>query len=76
MGKDSSAFILSKSESVLDSIKKEIKSLSKDLSRTNLLDYSKNNISLVKCKSDKDIVNMINDCAPEHLVLLLSLIHI
>ena len=69
-GKDSSAFILSKSESVLDSIKKEIKSLSKDLSRTNLLDCSKNNISLVKCKSDKDIVNMINDCAPEHLVLL------
>ena len=69
-GKDSSAFILSKSKSVLDGIKKEIKSLSKDLSRTNLLDCSKNNISLVKCKSDKDIVNMINDCAPEHLVLL------
>ena len=69
-GKDSSAFILSKYKSVLDGIKKEIKSLSKDLSRTNLLDYSKNNISLVKCKSDKDIVNMINDCAPEHLVLL------
>ena len=69
-GKDSSAFILSKSKSVLDGIKKEIKSLSKDLNRTNLLDCSKNNISLVKCKSDKDIVNMINDCAPEHLVLL------
>ncbi len=69
-GKDSSAFILSKYKSVLDGIKKEIKSLSKDLSRTNLLDCSKNNISLVKCKSDKDIVNMINDCAPEHLVLL------
>tara|TARA_B100001057_G_scaffold239393_1_gene239635 strand:+ start:18726 stop:20573 length:1848 start_codon:yes stop_codon:yes gene_type:complete len=69
-GKDSSAFILSKYKSVLDGVKKEIKSLSKDLSRTNLLDCSKNNISLVKCKSDKDIVNMINDCAPEHLVLL------
>tara|TARA_X000001036_G_scaffold82852_1_gene74755 strand:+ start:1148 stop:2995 length:1848 start_codon:yes stop_codon:yes gene_type:complete len=69
-GKDSSAFILSKYKSVLDGIKKEIKSLSKDLSRTNLLDCSKNNISLVKCKSDRDIVNMINDCAPEHLVLL------
>ena len=69
-GKDSSAFILSKYKSVLDGIKKEIKSLSQDLSRTNLLDCSKNNISLVKCKSDKDIVNMINNCAPEHLVLL------
>ncbi len=69
-GKDSSAFILSKYKSVLDGVKKEIKSLSKDLSRTNLLDCSKNNISLVKCKSDKDIINMINDCAPEHLVLL------
>jgi len=69
-GKDSSAFILSKSKSVLDGIKKEIKSLSKNLSRTNLLDCSKENISLVKCKSDKDIVKMINDCAPEHLVLL------
>ena len=69
-GKDSSAFILSKYKSVLYGVKKEIKSLSKDLSRTNLLDCSKNNISLVKCKSDKDIVNMITDCAPEHLVLL------
>ena len=69
-GKDSSAFILSKYKSVLDGIKKEIKSLSKNLSRTNMLDCSKDNILLVKCKSDKDIVNMINDCAPEHLVLL------
>ena len=69
-GKDSSAYILSKSKIVLDSIQKEIRSLSKDLRRINLLDYSMKNILLIKCKSDKDIVNMINDCAPEHLVLL------
>ena len=69
-GKDSIAFILSKSKSILDGIKKEIRSLSKDLSRSNLIDCSTKNILLIKCKSDKDIVNMINDCAPEHLVLL------
>ena len=69
-GKDSIAFILSKSKSILDGIKKEIRSLSKDLSRSNLIDCSIKNILLIKCKSDKDIVNMINDCAPEHLVLL------
>ena len=69
-GKDSSAYILSKSKIVLDSIQKEIRSLSKDLRRINLLEYSMKNILLIKCKSDKDIVNMINDCAPEHLVLL------
>ena len=69
-GKDSSAYILSKSKIVLDGIQKEIRSLSKDLRRINLLEYSMKNILLIKCKSDKDIVNMINDCAPEHLVLL------
>ena len=69
-GKDSSAYILSKSKIVLDSIQKEIRSLLKDLRRINLLEYSMKNILLIKCKSDKDIVNMINDCAPEHLVLL------
>ena len=28
------------------------------------------NIILIKCKSDNDVINMVNDCAPEHLVLL------
>ena len=69
-GADSCAFILSKSKKILNDIKKEIKDLSKQLSRTNLLNDAMKNIIMVKCKSDSDIVNMINDCAPEHLVLL------
>ena len=69
-GTDSCAFVLSKSKTILNSIKKEMENLSKKLTRNDLIDEAIKNIIMVKCKSDNDIVDKINDCAPEHLVLL------
>ena len=69
-GTDSCAFVLSKSKTILNNIKKEMENLSKKLTRNDLIDEAIKNIIMVKCKSDNDIVDKINDCAPEHLVLL------
>ena len=69
-GTDSCAFVLSKSKTILNNIKKEMEDLSKKLTRNDLIDEAIKNIIMVKCKSDNDIVDKINDCAPEHLVLL------
>ena len=69
-GTDSCAFVLSKSKTILNNIKTEMKDLSKKLTRNDLIDEAIKNIIMVKCKSDNDIVDKINDCAPEHLVLL------
>ena len=69
-GKDSCAFVLSKSKTILNNIKKEMKHLSNKLARSSFLDGALENVIMIKCKSDDDIVDMINDCAPEHLVLL------
>ncbi len=69
-GTDSCAFVLSKSKKILNNIKTEIEDLSKKLTRNDLIDEAIKNIVMVKCKSDNDIVDKINDCAPEHLVLL------
>ena len=69
-GTDSCAFVLSKSKKILNNIKTEIEDLSKKLTRNDLIDEAIKNIIMVKCKSDNDIVDKINDCAPEHLVLL------
>ena len=71
-GIDSCAFVLSKSKTILKKIAEEIKKLSKELSRSDQIEPAIENISLIKCNSDNDIINMINSCAPEHL----SLIHI
>ena len=69
-GTDSCAFVLSKSKKILNNIKTEIEDLSKKLTRNDLIVEAIKNIIMVKCKSDNDIVDKINDCAPEHLVLL------
>ena len=69
-GSDSCAFVLSKSKKILNKVKKEIKVLSEKLSRESLINSAMDNIILIKCKSDNDVINMVNDCAPEHLVLL------
>ena len=69
-GIDSCAFVLSKSKTILKKVAEEIKKLSKELSRSDQIEPAIENISLIKCNSDDDIINMINSCAPEHLVLL------
>ena len=67
---DAKAVLISKNELLLDSIKSEIRQQKVDLKRQLILDKSLKNIYLVKAKNDQEIINFINDNAPEHLILL------
>tara|TARA_B100001287_G_scaffold161651_1_gene135934 strand:- start:3307 stop:5181 length:1875 start_codon:yes stop_codon:yes gene_type:complete len=67
---DAKAVLISKNKLLLDSIKYEIKKQKVDLKRQLILDKSLKNIFLVNAKNDEEIINFINDNAPEHLILL------
>jgi histidinol dehydrogenase len=67
---NSRAFIISNNLSILDKIKTEIKKQIQDLTRQSILKRSIKNLLLIKSKSFKDTLSLINECAPEHLILL------
>ena len=67
---DAKAVLISKNKLLLDSIKSEIKQQKVDLKRQVILDKSLKNIYLVKANNDQEVINFINDNAPEHLILL------
>src|SRR6056300_1579689 len=66
----SRAFIISNNIKILDKIKTSIKKQMPKLSRQSVLKESIKNLLLIKAKSFKDVIEIINDCAPEHLILL------
>ena len=67
---NSRAFIISNNLTILKRIKAEIKNQIQDLSRQSILKRSIQNILLIKSKSFKDALGLINGCATEHLILL------
>ena len=67
---NSRAFIISNNLSILTKIKTEIKKQIQDLTRQSILKTSIKNLLLIKSKSLKDTLSLINECAPEHLILL------
>ena len=67
---NSRAFIISSNLSILSKAKTEIKKQLKDLTRQSILKRSIKNLLLIKSKSYKDTIGLINECAPEHLILL------
>ena len=69
-GEDSKGCVLSNSEQVLQEIQNNIISKSKSMPRSSVLTKSLRNVQLVKTKSKKEIIEIINQSAPEHLVLL------
>lgn len=69
-GPDSRAFVISTKLKVLNAVKKAFLDQSKDLLRQSILKRSTKNLFLVKTKSASDSVAVINQCAPEHLILL------
>ena len=69
-GTSSKAFVLSKSKRILDMIKDELPLVVKDLPRNEVLTKSIKNVLLIKTRSIKEQIKLINDCAPEHLILL------
>ena len=69
-GPDSRAFVVSTKLNILNAVKREFLKQSKCLLRQSILQRSSKNIYLVKAKSLSDSVAVINECAPEHLILL------
>lgn len=69
-GEDSKGCVLSNSEQVLQEIQNNIINKSKSMPRSSVLTKSLRNVQLVKTKSKKEIIKIINQSAPEHLVLL------
>jgi histidinol dehydrogenase len=67
---DAKGVLISQNKEVLLAIKNEINKQKKTLSRQDILNESLKNIYLVKAKNAKEIINFINDNAPEHLILL------
>ena len=51
-------------------IKDELPLAVKDLPRNEVLSKSIKNVLLIKTRSIKEQIKLINDCAPEHLILL------
>ena len=67
---DSRAFIISSNLKILQKIKTSVNEQIQQLSRQSVLKQSIENLLLIKAKSFKDTLVLINDCAPEHLILL------
>ena len=67
---DAKAVLISKNEKLLKNIKLSLSKQKRSLSRQSILIKSINNLYLVKAKNDKEVVDFINDNAPEHLILL------
>lgn len=69
-GEDSKGCVVSNSKQVLLEIQSSILNKSKSLPRSSILTKTLKNVQLVKTKSKKEIIEIINQSAPEHLVLL------
>ena len=69
-GVDSKAFIISQQLNVLNNVKAEVLKQKKNLKRKSILNESIKNLILIKSKSISDTSQLINECAPEHLILL------
>jgi len=69
-GADSKAFIISQKLNVLNKVKSEVLKQKKLLTRAKILNKSISNLILIKSKSISDTSQLINECAPEHLILL------
>ena len=69
-GTDSKAFIISQKLNVLTKVKSEVLKQKKGLTREKILNKSIKNLILIKSKSITDTSQLINECAPEHLILL------
>ena len=67
---NSRAFIISKNLTILNKIRADIRKQMKDLSRQSVIEKSIQNLLMIKSKSFKDSLELINECAPEHLILL------
>ena len=67
---DAKAVLISKNKELLKDIKLFLSKQKQLLSRQSILNKSINNVYLIKAKNDNEVIDFINDNAPEHLILL------
>ena len=67
---DAKAVLISKNKKLLKDIKLFLSEQKQLLSRQSILKKSINNVYLIKAKNDNEVIDFINDNAPEHLILL------
>ena len=68
-GTDSKAFLLSNNIKLINKVQKAVQDQARKLTRKKILQKSLDNLLLIKTKSKKDTIKLINECAPEHLIL-------
>jgi len=69
-GKDSKAVLCSSSNELIDFVKKDIAHQVNSLSRLSILKESIKNISYIYAKDTDKMISVINESAPEHLILM------
>ena len=67
---DAKAVLISKNKQLLKDIKLFLSEQKQLLSRQSILNKSINNVYLIKAKNDNEVIDFINENAPEHLILL------
>ncbi len=69
-GNDSKAVLCSSSNELIDFVKKDIAHQVNSLSRLSILKESIKNISYIYAKDTDKMISVINESAPEHLILM------
>ena len=71
-GPDSQVVLVTTNEEIIDQISFEIDRQAKVLSRSEITFKALENSKIILVKSEDDVVNIINEYAPEHLILAVS----
>ncbi len=71
-GADSQVICISRSEKFLKEVSLEVETQLKELSRKNITASAIENSKLILLENDQDIIDMINEYAPEHFILVVE----
>ncbi|MFW5819863.1 MAG: histidinol dehydrogenase [Bacteroidota bacterium] len=69
-GEDSQVLLVTKDEEIIDKIQKEIDKQIKDLPRKEMARKALENSKFILMENDNEILNLINEYAPEHLIIV------
>jgi len=69
-GPDSQVILVSKSESFLDLVDKEVEKQLKDLPRKEIAREALSKSKMILMRNDDEIIELINEYAPEHLIIM------
>ncbi len=69
-GEDSQVLLITKEEGIISKIQFEIDKQIKDLPRREMARKSLGNSKFILLKNDSEIINLVNEYAPEHLIIV------